>query len=117
MVGAKKTVWSVVWSGIEAGGVSGLQFITLIVMARLLGPAEFGLAALAYSVMMLLGLLITGLFGDAIVQRQNLEKGHLDSAFWTALGVALVLVAGCWAAAPTLAEFFEEPELQPVWPA
>lgn len=109
-----KTIWYVIWSAIEAGGVTGLQLITLVVMARLIGPTEFGLAALAYSVMMLLGLLITGLFNDAIVQRRDLEKAHLDSAFWAALFISMVIVAGCWLGSPQLATFFKEPKVAPV---
>ena len=115
MAQAKKTVWSVFWSAIEAGGVSGLQFVTLIVMARLIGPADFGLAALSYSVIMLIGILITGLFNDAIVQRRDLEKRHLDSAFWTVFLFSILVVAGCWAGAPRLAALFDEPAVAPVF--
>ncbi len=114
MASAKKTIRSVIWSGIEAGGMAGLQFVTLIVMARLLAPSDFGLAALAYSVIALLGLLTTGLFADAIVQRRDLNRAHLDSAFWTSLALSALVVAGCLASAPYWAVIFDEPAVAPV---
>ncbi len=71
MTNAKKTVRSAIWSMVEAGGASGLQFITLIIMARLLAPAEFGLAALTYSVISLMAIMVSGLFNEAIIQRRD----------------------------------------------
>ena len=114
MTNAKKIVRSAIWSMVEAGGASGLQFITLIIMARLLAPAEFGLAALTYGVISLMAIMVSGLFNEAIIQRRDLRQAHLDSAFWCALGVSGLLVACSWASAPYWAAFFEEPAVAPV---
>ena len=115
MKNVKKTARSVLWSGVEVGGVAGLQFVTLIIMARLLSPADFGVVALCYSVIMIQVILVTGLFNEAIIQRRELSRAHLDSAFWTVLGICIVMIAGSWASASYLAEAFKEPVLEPVF--
>ena len=38
------TAKSIFWAAIEAGSLTVLSLLTIIVLARLLGPAEFGLA-------------------------------------------------------------------------
>ncbi|WP_119460334.1 lipopolysaccharide biosynthesis protein [Rhodospirillaceae bacterium SYSU D60014] len=111
MTGRRAAARSLVWSALESGGLSGLMLITAIVLARLLGPAEFGIAALALGIVQLLNLVVEMLFHDAIVQRKQLDEAHLDTALWTCMGLAVVLVCGCWLAAPLLADLFDEPTL------
>ena len=73
------------------------------------------MAALAYSVIALMGVLVSGLFNEAIIQRRDLDQAHLDSAFWSALGVSGLILAGSWASAPYWAAVFEEPAVAPVF--
>src|SRR3546814_11221264 len=61
-----------------SGGLSGLMLITAIVLARLLGPAEFGVAALALGIVQLLNLVVEMLFHDAIVQRKQDRKSVVE---------------------------------------
>jgi len=86
-------------------------FLSTIVLARLLVPADFGLVALAMA--MMAAVAVFGEFGLelALIQNQKAERHHYDTA-WT-LGLlrglsATVIIA--LTAAP-LAGFFEDPRL------
>lgn len=105
---------SALWSTYDAVSKIGLQLIGLVVLARLLPPAEFGLGALAVAVVYLLNLMVERLFADALVQRYELNAMHLDSAFWVVFGLAIVLMSVCTLNAETIAKLCGEPRLAPL---
>jgi len=102
---------SLIWALVESGGLSVLSLIVLFVVARLVGPAELGLVSLALGVVQVLTVVIETSLHDAIVQRQDLQDDHLQTAFWSCVGLSLLFVAGCWLGAPFLARMFEAPAL------
>jgi PST family polysaccharide transporter len=59
----------------------GLQFVTLIVLARLLTPADFGVAAMATTVIGVLDVLTNVQVGSAIIRQTRLAEGHLYTDF------------------------------------
>ena len=107
-------VRSLAWAVLESGGLSGLLFITTLILARLLGPAEFGLAALALSVVGILNSSLLSLFHDAIVQRKCLDSDDLHAAFWASLGLGALFSTGCWLMAHWIDDIFGQPGLGPV---
>jgi O-antigen/teichoic acid export membrane protein len=80
-----------------------------IILARILTPEEWGLAAIALVVAALLELIPDSVSGG-LVQRSRISEHDRSTIFWTALGlgvgVSLLGVAGSGA----IAEFFGEPE-------
>jgi len=107
---ARGAMWMVAWRLAERS----LGLVSTIVLVRLLVPADFGLVAMAMSVISILGLLSAFSFDTALIQNQQAERRHYDTA-WT-LGVvfgvfnALALVA---LAAPA-SRFYDEPRLEVV---
>ena len=93
-------VKSIGWAFVEALGLILLSFITLLVLARLLGPIEFGRACAVVAVAQLMGIFVEQLFAEVLVQRAEIRKDHVESAFWTSLGIATVFVASCFIFAP-----------------
>jgi len=53
-------------------------------------------------------------FSAAIVQRADLERAHLDTAFWTSVLAGILLTAGGIAVSGLVAAFFEQPSLAPI---
>ena len=102
---------SLIWALIESGGLSVLSLIVLFVVARLVGPAELGLVSLALGVVQVLAVMIETSLHDALVQRQDLQDDHLQTAFWFCLGLSFLFVVGCWFGAPYLAQLFDTPAL------
>jgi O-antigen/teichoic acid export membrane protein len=91
-----------------------LTLVSTIVLARLLLPADFGIVAMAMSIVATLEVLTSFSLDIAIIQRADVERAHLDTA-WTFNVVFGVLIAlmRVVLAHPTAA-FYREPNLVPV---
>ncbi|MEP6668279.1 MAG: oligosaccharide flippase family protein [Chthoniobacter sp.] len=73
---------------------TGFSFVTLLVLARLVGPEEFGVAAVALSIVQVLALFSEVLLQDAIVQRLEMDSATANAAFWVSTLSGLALSAG-----------------------
>jgi len=86
-----------------AGGAAnlvkvGIQLVLLPVMARLLGPAEFGLYALALPTISFFTVLADGGLGTSLAREEEAATSVWSTAFWALLAsctlIALVTIAG-----------------------
>lgn len=88
-----------------------LRIASMIVMARLLDPRDFGLVAMVGSVMGVFSLLRDAGLSRATVQRESVTQDQLSTLFWINILVGLVLAACFVALAPVLVSFYQEPRL------
>lgn len=91
-----------------------LSLVSMLVLARLLAPADFGLVAIASSVIALLEVFTALGLDVALISKPNVTREHYDSA-WTfkillGLSVAIVLLI----LAVPAAAFFNEPRVTDV---
>lgn len=109
-----RVISAVRWQALDQGVQQVLRLAVMVVLANLLAPDAFGLVAIALVVTELATLLSTMGMGSAIVQRKDLTQRHVSVAFTltTSLGLLAALVVNT--AAPALAGFFGEPELEAV---
>lgn len=110
----QKAAKGVAWSAIENWGNQAIYFVLFLVLARLLPPDAFGLVSLAGVFISFMMVFADQGISDAIVQRQELEPEHLDTAFWANLGVSALLTIFSIAAAPYVSNFFHQPQLTPI---
>jgi O-antigen/teichoic acid export membrane protein len=105
---AKGAAWMVLFKLLERG----LGLASTIVLARLLVPADFGIVAMAVSMIAVLELLSAFSLDVALIQKQNLTRDHYDTA-WTLnlLANALIALLAMLIAAPA-ADFFAEPRVE-----
>jgi lipopolysaccharide exporter len=99
------------WSIATRWGIKGMGFLSTLIMARLLVPADFGVVAMA---MLVVGLIQSFLdFGTdtAILRQSTLEKKFTDSAWSLRIIQGSVIAAMIAAAGPIVAQFFHEPRL------
>ena len=107
---AKGAVWMVLFKFTERG----LGLISTIILARLLLPADFGLIAMAVSIIAVLELLNSFGFDTVLIQNPDANRSHYDTAwtfnviFGTASSLILFLLASPAAA------FYDEPRLEMV---
>ncbi len=109
-----KAITGVVWSGVQKWGARLLGSVVFFVLVRLLDPEDFGLIALASVFVAFAEVVVSQGFTQAIIQREDLEPEHSDSAFWTSIGLGSVLSVVIVLIAPFIAQGFSEPELSPV---
>ncbi|MDF3074770.1 MAG: polysaccharide biosynthesis protein [Alphaproteobacteria bacterium] len=104
------------WSASESFGLGLLSLAVFVLLARLLEPQDFGVVALAGVFVFTFNLIIGTSFADALVQRAELEPGHMDAAFWTTLAVSLLLAGGSFALADLVARETGEAKVAQVLP-
>jgi lipopolysaccharide exporter len=88
--------------------------LSIVILARLLVPADFGLVAMATAVVAMIELLSAFNFDVALIQAQHAVRTHYDTA-WTLniiLGAICALLVA--AAAFPAAAFYGDPRLGPV---
>ena len=105
---AKGAAWLVLFRLIERS----IGVISTLILARLLVPADFGLVAMATSLLAALDLLGAFSFDVALIQNQKAQRHHYDTVWTFAVlfGIFKALVL-CVLAVPA-AHFFNEPRLQ-----
>ncbi|WP_138506705.1 MOP flippase family protein [Nostoc sp. PA-18-2419] len=110
----QKALEGVFWSAIQNWGRQAIAFVVFAILARLLGPETFGLVASASIFLAFIGIFLDQGFSVAIIQRKELETEHLDTAFWTNVGIGLLMTVLSIAGAGLVANFFSQPQLTPV---
>lgn len=86
---------------------------SMVVLSRLLKPYEFGMYAVLQSVAAFVDIFRDMGLSAATVHRQTVRDEELDTLFWLAQCVGLVLAVVMAAVAPVVARAFSEPTLGP----
>lgn len=93
---------------------TALTFLSLPILARLLAPAEFGLAALAMSFAFFTMAIADAGMGQSLVRTPASETSIWSSAFWMILALSTTLACFLLAIAWPAAWFFDQPGLGPL---
>ncbi|NJS37912.1 MAG: lipopolysaccharide biosynthesis protein [Rhodobacteraceae bacterium] len=107
----RSAVLGVGWSALNSGSAMLIAVIVFIINSRLLGPDEFGIVALAISIVTFFGCATAGGFGEAIIQRAEISDEHLDAVFWLCIGSGIALYIPILLVARPVAEWSGEPVL------
>ncbi len=107
-----KVINGFAWNILQGVGTQLISFIVFLVLARLLDPESFGLVALATVAVAFFSIFKEFGFGAAIIQREDLKKGHLDTAFWTDILLNLVMMIITLLSAKWIANLYNEPRLE-----
>ncbi len=89
--GNRRLALGAIASGVVGFAKVGLQLLLLPLMARLLGPAEFGLYALALPTVSLVALLADGGLGNTLAREDESSSLVWSSAFWALLAIGITL--------------------------
>ena len=93
-------------------GVMGLaQLGSILFLARLLSPEEYGLVAMVTALTGFAQILVDLGTRDAVVQREHITEGEVSALFWINLAVGCGFSALIAASAPLIAWFYDEPRL------
>src|SRR5262245_26212197 len=79
------------WSVVARPLVEIVLFGSMVVLARIIPPAEFGRFAIALIVTELALYIPSEGIGSAIVQRKEISRGHLQTGFALAIIVSVIL--------------------------
>jgi O-antigen/teichoic acid export membrane protein len=110
----KKTLHAAGWNYASFGLGKLVVLITITILARLLNPEEFGIVAFASLAVAYLSVLKDFGLGSALIQRRSdiEEASHTVFTINLVMGICLTLVV--IAIAPLVADFFHEPQVEPL---
>ena len=109
----QKTVKGMIWKFLENGGTQGIQFITSVVLARLLDPTDYSVLTIIVIFVSLATVFASRGFSNALVQ--NRESGELEysTVFYFLVAMAVLSYAVLYIAAPFIARAYAEPLVTP----
>jgi O-antigen/teichoic acid export membrane protein len=106
-----KTARGALVSAIGQGANFIVRIGSMVVLARLLVPADFGLVGMVTACTGFLGLFRDAGLSMATVQRVSITRAQTSMLFWINLVVGAILAALCTALAPILVAFYHESRL------
>ena len=89
-----------------------IGIVSTLILARLLVPADFGLIAMAMSMLAALELLGAFSFDLALIQNQNAQRHHYDTAWTFGVFFSIFKALALCALAIPVANFYSEPRLE-----
>jgi O-antigen/teichoic acid export membrane protein len=92
----------------------GTRTVVAILLAHLLSPHDYGLAAMALVFTALAPLFTDLSLGAALVQRPVITEADRSTAFWTTVAASMATTGVGIAGAPLIADFFGAPAVAPL---
>lgn len=110
----EQAIKGVFWSAVQNWGSQAGSLLVFFLLARLLTPEAFGLVAMANIFLALLQIFLQQGFAQSLIQRQDLEPDHINTAFWSSLAIGLGLFLIGFTGASWVAAGFRQPLLVPI---
>ena len=111
---AQKVKHGIKWQAIISIISQVLYFVNGVILARILGPREFGLYGMAQIVSSFVWMFWQLGLNAAIIQRKEIDRAHLDTAFTISIIMGTICAIITWFSAPFIADFFREPKVIPL---
>lgn len=110
----KLAVRGVAWSVVQNWGGRLITFALFVVLARFLTPAQFGVASAAIIVLTMIALVAEFGFGDAVVQRRELDPADVNLPFFVSVTASTALAILSALLAPDIERWLKVDGLAPV---
>jgi O-antigen/teichoic acid export membrane protein len=108
-----KTLKGIIWTLLDTVFVKGLFFASGIVLAKLLGPEEFGLVGMI-SIFIAIGqTIVDSGMSASLIRSKDIDEKDLATVFYLNLLISVLLFLIFFAIAPLIADFFMQETL--VW--
>lgn len=102
------------WTTFSSLANSTLQLLQVVILARWLAPADFGLIAVVLAIMSFLQIFADLGVSNAIIHYRDISPMQLSSLYWLNVGASAALALGLAGLSPWIASFYAEPALQPL---
>jgi O-antigen/teichoic acid export membrane protein len=88
-----------------------VQLAGVMVLARLLVPADFGLVTVVTTVSIFLATILRIGFPESILQREKINHHLVSNVFWIILALSVLLTLGFASSGPILAKAYADPRI------
>lgn len=97
---------------LESVGNQGIAFVVSLVLARLLGPEDYGVLTMLTVFIAVSQVFVQSGLNTALIQKKDVDERDLSSVFWVSFGISVLLYGVLFAAAPWIASYYDMPALQ-----
>ena len=108
----KRTFKALSWSFFESILRNGSNFLIGIFLARILDPDDFGIFALAYSIISILHIVIEGGFSQYVIRKKDANQRDFSTLFYSNLIVSIFLYLILLLVSEALSIFIGSPVLK-----
>ena len=108
----KQTKKGVIWSAIQRFSTQGIQFITTLIMARMLTPAEYGTIGMLSIFLAISSVFIDSGFVNALTRKQDRTHNDICTVFFFNISISIIAYLFLFLAAPYIAAFYNMTELK-----
>lgn len=107
-----KTRKGLQWSAIERLLTQGIQLAITLLLARLLGPASFGLIGMLAVFIAIANVFIDSGFSSALIRKTDRNESDLVTAFYYNIIMSAICYVALYIGAPYIAGFYQHVELK-----
>lgn len=109
-----KAAKGAVWASVDQITMVAMRFLSNLILARILLPADFGAVAMLSIFMVVANTLIDGGFANALIQKKEPTQIDYSTIFYWNLAFSTAVYAILYLFAPLIADFYELAELKNV---
>ncbi len=110
----RKMATGAIWMILFKAVTKSLGLVSVVILARILSPEDFGLVALATAIIGALDLMSSFSFDVVLIQNQNATRKQYDTAWTITIFFAAVISLLLIALAGLSAEFYDDARLAPI---
>lgn len=108
----QQTKRGIFWSAIQRFSTQGIQFLTTLIMARMLTPTEYGTIGMLSIFLAVSSVFVDSGFVNALTRKQNRTHDDICTVFYFNISISCFFYTLLFFTAPWIAIFYNMPELQ-----
>src|SRR5690625_4578897 len=110
----QKALTGFMWSFIDLMANQGMQFIIMLILARILLPEHFGLLGMVMIFVALSQTLVDSGFSQALIREKVVNRIDYSTTFIFNMIFSIVVFLLIYFSAPFVSQFYSEPQLIPI---
>lgn len=101
-----------IWASLDSISLIGLQFISIIVLSKILSPSEYGIIGMMTVFIAVGNVVVDSGLGGALIKKQNPTIIDYSTLFWYNFIVSLVIYTAIFILSPIVAAYYNLPQLE-----
>lgn len=108
----QKTAIGVFWNFFQNIASSGLSFLIMLVLARILSPDDYGVIGIIVAFIAVADVFVDSGFASALIQKKNRTQVDLSTVFYYNVLASIFIYFFLFISAPYIADFYDIPILK-----
>lgn len=101
----------ILWVFLEKGALTIIQFVSLIILSRILGPEDYGIFGVMAIFIAVSNMLVDSGLAGALVQKKNIDSVDINTLFFANTTISIILYVILFFAAPVIEHYYDIPNL------